>query len=158
MLTELNIKTESFSEEEKKKTYIEKFESERQDWTLCIRNIASMFKHIDSMVDVQVDLYSRRQLAVDYIQQLNVLQSRLKKKYESEWKKAYDDLAMNQDLRYNERERAKFATEKSSDSKMKMDILQTHIEFFKETVKTLDSMIFGVKHRLELEAFKAGIK
>lgn len=141
-----------------KKNFIEQFEYERQDWTSIIRGIASRFKIVENMVEVQVDLYSERQRAVDYMQQLTILQSRLKKKYESEWKKAYDDLALNTDFRYNERERAKFASEKTSESKLKIDILQTHIEFFRETIKTIDNMIFGVKHRIEIEDFKRGIK
>lgn len=149
---------EAFSEKPEKKGFIEQFEEERLSWTSNVRGIAMQFKNIDNMVDVQVDLYSTRQQAVDYMQQLTVLQSRLKKNYESEWKKAYDDLALNQDFRYNERERAKFATEKTSNSKLKIDILQTHIEFFRETIKTLDNMIFGVKHRIDIENFKIGNK
>lgn len=141
-----------------KKGFIEQFETERQQWTSDIRGIASRFKIVENMAEVQVDLYSTRQQAVDYMQQLSVLQSRLKKNYETEWKKAYDDLALNQDFRYNERERAKFATERISASKLKIDILQTHIEFFRETIKTLDNMIFGVKHRIEIEDFKRGNK
>lgn len=141
-----------------KKGFIEQFESERQEWTSLIKNIASRFKIVENMAEVQVDLYSQRQLAVDYMQQLSVLQSRLKKNYESEWKKAYDDLALNQDFRYNERERAKFATERTSTSKLKIDILQIHIEYFRETIRTLDNMIFGVKHRIEIEDFKRGNK
>lgn len=141
-----------------KKTFIEQFETERQEWTGTIKEIASRFKKVEGMADVQVDLYSKRQQAVEYMQQLSVLQSRLKKKYETEWRTAYDDLALNQDFRYNERERAKFATEQTSSQKMKIEILQIHIEFFRETVKTLDNMIFGVKHRIEIENFRIGNK
>lgn len=155
-MSEIQYQTEEVSSE--KKGFIEQFENERQEWTSNIRGIAARFKHIDNMVDVQVDLYSTRQQAVDYMQQLSVLQSRLKKNYETEWKKAYDDLALNQDLRYNERERAKFANERTSNSKLKIDILQIHIDFFRETIKSLDNMIFGVKHRLDIEAYKAGMK
>lgn len=149
------IKNQNFFE---KNGLIERFELERQEWTSLIKNIASRFKIIENMVEVQVDLYSYRQLAVDYMQQLSILQSKLKKNYETEWKKAYDDLTFNQDFRYNERERAKFATEKTSSSKFKIDILQIHIEYFRETIKTLDNMIFGVKHRIEIEDFKRGNK
>ena len=155
-MSEIQYQTEEVSSE--KKGFIEQFENERQEWTSNIRGIAARFKHIDNMVDVQVDLYSTRQQAVDYMQQLSVLQSRLKKNYETEWKKEYDDLALNQDLRYNERERAKFANERTSNSKLKIDILQIHIDFFRETIKSLDNMIFGVKHRLDIEAYKAGMK
>ena len=110
------------------------------------------------MVEVQVELYSERQVATDYIHELTVLFSKLKKLYLTEWKKAYDALSMNEDLRYNEREKTKFADEKAAGSKLKMEILQNHIDYFRETVKTIDNMIFGVKHRLDIEDFKRGNK
>lgn len=138
--------------------YVERFEKERSDWTEKVRTIASKFRSIDNMVEVQVELYSERQVATDYIHELTVLFSKLKKLYLSEWKKAYDALSMNEDLRYNEREKNKFADEKAAGSKLKMEILQNHIDYFRETVKTIDNMIFGVKHRLDIEDFKRGNK
>lgn len=138
--------------------YVERFDAERGEWTEKIRGIASRFRSIDNMIDVQVDLYSERQVATDYIHELTVLFSKLKKLYLAEWKKAYDALSLNEDLRYNEREKNKFADEKAAASKLKMEILQNHIDYFRETVKTIDNMIFGVKHRLEIEDFKRGNK
>jgi hypothetical protein len=87
-----------------------------------------------------------------------VLQSRLKKSWLAEYKKAYDSLLIDQDYRYSEKERQRFAEEKTSASKLKLDILQTHVDFFRETIKTIDNMIFGVKHRLEIEDFRRGNK
>jgi len=138
--------------------YVERFEKERSDWTEKVRTIASKFRSIDNMVEVQVELYSERQVATDYIHELTVLFSKLKKLYLTEWKKAYDALSMNEDLRYNEREKTKFSDEKAAGSKLKMEILQNHIDYFRETVKTIDNMIFGVKHRLDIEDFKRGNK
>ena len=100
MLDEIENQTED-SSEEKPVGFVERFTKERLEWTTTIREIASRFKHIDNMAEVQIDLYSNRQQCVDYTQELSVLQSRLKKKYESVWKKAYDDLALDQDFRYN---------------------------------------------------------
>jgi hypothetical protein len=65
---------------------------------------------------------------------------------------------MDQDYRYSENEKKRIAEERSSGSKLKLDILQTHVDFFRETTKTIDNMIFGVKHRLEIEDFKRGNK
>lgn len=138
--------------------YVERFEQERNDWTEDVRGISSRFKNIDDMVDVQVDLYSKRQLGVEYMHQLMVLQSRLKKTWIAEYKKAYDTLILDQDYRYSEKERQRIAEEKTSASKLKLDILQSHVDFFRETIKTIDNMIFGVKHRLEIEDFKRGNK
>lgn len=138
--------------------YVERFEQERNEWTDDVKSISSRFKNIDDMVDVQVDLYSKRQQGVEYMHQLMVLQSRLKKTWIAEYKKAYDSLIMDQDYRYSEKERQRIAEEKTSTSKLKLDILQSHVDFFRETIKTIDNMIFGVKHRLEIEDFKRGNK
>jgi hypothetical protein len=138
--------------------YQERFDQERTDWTKLIREISARFKNVEEMVDVQVDLYSQRQVAVDYMHQLITLQAKLKKSHLTDWKKAYDALSMNEDFRYNDREKAKFADEKTSLLKLKIDILQTHIDFFRETIKTLDNMIFGVKHRIDIEDFRRGNK
>lgn len=151
--------TETIKEVSSKEVgYVERFENERALWTEKVKEIASKFKEIDNMIDVQVELYSERQVATDYIHELTVLFSKLKKVYQTEWKKAYEGLSFNEDLRYNDREKNKFADEKTAGSKLKMEILQNHIDYFRETVKTIDSMIFGVKHRLEIEDFKRGNK
>lgn len=138
--------------------YVERFDQERKEWTEMIKGISSRFKNVEELVDVQVDLYSQRQQGVEYMQQLNVLLSKLKKAHLTEWKKAYESLTYNEDLRYNEKEKIRFADEKTSAYKLKIDILQTHIDFFRETIKTIDNMIFGVKHRLEIEDFRRGNK
>jgi hypothetical protein len=36
------------------------------------------------------------------------------------------------------------------------DFIQTHLEFFRETIRTIDSMCYGIKHRLSLEEYKRG--
>ena len=138
--------------------YLKQFESERSIWTEEVCAISSRFKNIEEMMNVQVDLYSKRQQGVEYMHQLMVLHGRLKKKWVSEYKKVYDSLIMDQDYRYSEKERQRIAEEKTSVSKLKLDILQTHVDFFRETIKTIDNMIFGVKHRLEIEDFKRGNK
>ena len=139
-------------------SYVDRFALERKEWTELIKSIACRFKLIENLIDVQVDLYSQRQIATDYIQELNILNSKLKKIHLTEWKKAYEALGTNEDFRYNDREKTKMADEKTSATKLKLEIVQSHIDFFRETVKGIDSMIFGVKHRLEIEDFRRGNK
>ena len=139
-------------------TYLERFERERSEWTERTNSMAVRFKNVEDMVEVQVDLYSNRQLAVDYMQQLISLQTRLKKAWLTEWKKVYESLLSEQDYRYSEKERTKFADEKTGAGKLKIDIMQVHIEFFRETIRTIDNMIFGVKHRIDIEDFRRGNK
>ena len=153
-----NLETLENQTDSSKIGYVERFEQERLDWTTKVKGISARFKLIDDMVEVQVDLYSTRQQGVEYTQQLSILASKIRKQHLTEWKKAYDALTHNEDYRYSDKERAKLADEKTSSIKLKSDILQSHIDFFKETIKTIDSMIFGVKHRIEIEDFKRGNK
>jgi chromosome segregation ATPase len=149
--------SETEQKEASSENYLERFERERKEWTSQIKDIAARFKKVEDLVEVQVDLYSQRQVAVDYMQQLNSLQARIKKGWLTEWKKIFDNLS-NVDIRYSEKERTKLADEKTGTTKLKIDIMQVHIEYFKETIKTLDNMIFGVKHRIEIEDFRRGNK
>lgn len=143
---------------EAKMSYIEKFSLEKNEWTVKITGIASRFKNVEDLVDVQVDLYSERQRATDYIAQLYVTLAKLKKLHLSEWNKVFNALTNNQDYRYTEKEKQKIADDKVSEIRIKLDMIQNHIDYFNGTVKTIDSMIFGVKHRIEIEDFKRGNK
>ncbi len=141
-----------------KEDYISKFQTERINWTGIVKEIAGRFKTVENLAEVQIDLYSRRQESVEYASQLQVLISKIKRKWLTDWKKTYENLTTNEDYRYNEREKNKMADEITGELKVKMEILQSHIDFFRETTKSIDSMIFGVKHRIEIENFKIGNK
>jgi hypothetical protein len=146
------------SEEPKKIDIYTRFVQERDEWTKSIKNISSRFKKVEDMDQVQIDLYSSRQDIVEYMYRLGAIQANVRKRWMSAYKKAYDDLSMNQDYRYTDREKSKFAEEQTGELKTQLDIFQNHIDFFKESIKTIDNMVFGVKHRIEIEDFKRGVK
>lgn len=139
------------------KPFSEKFADERIEWTDKVKSMSIRFKKVEELVDVQVDLYTSRQIAIEYQYRLIGIHTKLKKNILEAWKKAYDDLE-NADIRYNDKERTRLAEAATSGTKINADIVSNHIEFFRETVKTIDSMIFGVKHRIEIENFRAGMK
>jgi hypothetical protein len=142
----------------KKETLEERFKRERNQWTDEIKELSVRFRDVDNIPEIQVDLYSKRQIAVEYMNSLYNLIFKLRRKHNAEWNKANNDIINSNDFRYSEKERARIADEKTGDDKYKLDILNSHVQFFQETVKNIDSMIFGIKHRLEAEAFKRGNK
>jgi hypothetical protein len=36
------------------------------------------------------------------------------------------------------------------------ELLQNHLDFMRETIKTIDTQCFGVKHRIALEEYRRG--
>ena len=155
-MSQLENQTEIASSD--KVSFVERFEAEKAEWKEIVQGIAKKFRNIEEMVDVQVDLYSQRQVIVDYQSQLSTLYARMKKAYLTEWKKAYKACDRDEDRVYNEREKTKMADEMTSATKLKMDIVQQHIEFFKDTKAGIDSMIFGIKNRIDIEGFRRDMK
>lgn len=146
------------SSNQPKKGIVEQFEDERGAWTSKVKDLARRFSKIEDMVEVQVDLYSDRQIAVEYVHQLIMTHAKVKKAYNVEWKKWYDHFTNNMDYRPGEKEKMKLIDEKTGDYLLKLQIVQTHIDFMRETVKTIDNMIFGIKQRNEIEDFRRGNK
>lgn len=140
-----------------KKSIVQQFEEERAQWKHDIESISKRFRKIEDMVEVQVDLYSSRQVATEYVYQLITTQSKLKKMHGAEWKKWYDHYTLNEDHRPSEKEKAKLIDDKISNIKLNLDVIQSHIEYMRETVRTIDQMIFGIKSRNEIEAFRRNI-
>lgn len=143
---------------DKKVNFAEKFLSERETWTVVVKEIAGRFRSVEVLAEVQVDLYSRRQEAIEYLFKLIGIHNKLKKAYATEYKTAYDKIGVNEDLRYNDKEKAKIAEGMTAETKYRLDSVNSQMEFFRETTKTIDNMIFGVKHRIDIENFKIGMK
>lgn len=143
---------------EKKEDFITKFAGERETWKVTVGEIAKRFRVVENLAEVQVDLYSRRQEAVEYQFKLIGIVNKLKKAYAVEYKTAYERAAHNEDMRFSEKEKTKSAESATAETKFKIDSVSSQIDYFRETVKTLDNMIFGVKHRIDIENFKIGMK
>jgi hypothetical protein len=140
------------------KSFSERFEEERTQWTKTIQEISGRFKIVENLAEVQIDLYSKRQIAIEYQYKLIGIHTKLKRKLVQDWKNAYDNAGRDEDIRFSEKEKTKTAEVATLEIKYRTESVSNQIEFFRETVKTIDNMIFGVKHRIEIENFKAGMK
>jgi len=138
--------------------FVTKFTDERKYWSESVISLGRRFNIIENLAELQVDLYSQRQQIVEYQFKLVSLHTKIKKLFSIEWKKAYEEAGRNDDIRFSEKEKTKTAEAITSTIKFKQESVSNQIDFFKETLKTVDSMIFGVKHRIEIENFKIGMK
>jgi hypothetical protein len=43
-----------------------------------------------------------------------------------------------------------------ADVNERRELLLNHLEFMRETIKTIDTISFGIKHRIQLEEYKRG--
>jgi hypothetical protein len=124
------------------------YAQQRASWKLKINEMADAQRDIMNLANVQIDLYSNRHLAIDQMHSLMNLHLKISEKHKiarAESRKKYEmgDLKVKD---INEQVDAHTAGLKTS-----LDQISNQIEFFKEMVKNVDAMLYGIKYRLEFE-------
>ena len=122
---------------------------QRQDWTAKIRELAKAFKNIDDLNEAMVTIPSYRQIIVEQIAQLNIKikqqERRISKVYKESFIKYYE-----YDYKLTDKQKESFLKADMSDDSMILSLLETQMDFYKESVKTLDNMSWAVRNKLQL--------
>lgn len=139
------------SAEEKLQEVRDQYLKDRQSWVSIIKGMASRMKEIHDIAELQVDLFSKRQIVVEYISSLRVKCSKVYQKYRKNKSNALDDFTKTSQIRYNKSDVTTILEGVTAVDREYIDILETQIYYYEQTVKTIDNMIYGVKHRIELE-------
>lgn len=132
------------------------FNRERTEWTERIRELSIRMKNIREMAEVQVDLYSDRQKLLEYAYKLGQIVSRQNAKYRSDKRTKMIYYSEEHNVRYGSNEKTSLIEGDLSDLKKKIDIVDNHVSFVNETIKTVDHMLYGIKSRISLEEFMRG--
>lgn len=133
-----------------------RFKQEREDWTTQIKNMSARLRDIYEVADLQVDLYSQRQIAVDYTHTLMTHLTKINRIFRERKIERWEHYTRNYDLRMDKDPKELHIYVDIADVVERKDFIQTHLEFMRETIRTIDNMCYGVKHRLSLEEYKRG--
>jgi hypothetical protein len=147
-----NLQSED-DKDQPKKTVQEIFSDERLEWKTLVVSLAKGLRDIKQVASTQVELYSQRQVALErkhhYLSLLPKLDSKLRK-LKGERLHYYT----NQYDRLLKKEEKEIMLELDTSAiKENLEILQSQIDYFTETIKSLDNQIFGIRHRLDLENY-----
>lgn len=136
--------------------YEDTFNRERTEWTERIRELSIRMKNIREIAEVQVDLYSDRQKLLEYAYKLGQIVSNQNAKYRSGKKTKLIYYSEEHNIRYGSNEKTSLIDGDLSELKKKIDIVDNHVSFVNETIKTVDFMLYGIKSRISLEEFMRG--
>jgi hypothetical protein len=137
----------------------EKFSGERMEWTERIRELSVRMRNIREIAEVQVELYSDRQKLLEYAYKLGQILTKLNSQFRSEKRNKMVYYSEEHNVRYGANEKTALIEGELSDIKRKIDVVDNHMSFMNETVKTVDHFLYGVKSRISLEEFmRGGIK
>lgn len=130
-------------------------------WTAEITELNGMMKTIQKLDELLNIIYTKRQEAVDYYHGINTVILKQSKEY----KVAYNGIinrvrqtGMNGVRVQNESALGKIAENELVDKKESIDLLANHNSFIKETIQTIDNMIYGINQKVKIAEMLNGIK
>jgi len=127
-----------------------KLSEQRKEWTLKIQDLSKSLRYINGMEETIAMVLSNRQIMIDQIAYINMKikeqQRRINERYREKYLEYY-----NFDYKLSEKQKDRFIEADLADENIMLSHLQNQLEFFRESVKTLDNMGFAIRNRLALK-------
>jgi hypothetical protein len=123
--------------------------TQRQDWTQKIRELAACFKDVDKLNQAMVEIPSYRQIIIEQIAQLNIKMKQQQAKLAKTYKSSYITY-FQYDYKLTDKQKESFLKADMADDNMILGLLETQMDFLRESVKTLDNMSWAVRNKLQL--------
>ena len=96
------------------------------------------------------DILNIRQQLVEQLMYVQVKQKDQKRRNDVKWKDAWIRY-YNYDYKLTDKIREKFIEAELGDDRMILSLLENQVDFYRESVKTLDNMGFAVRNRLAIK-------
>lgn len=143
-------------EAEEKKDFNKIFEEERSQWKERIQIIAIEIKDIKTVAKAQVELFSQRQILLEYSYKLASIISKLGSKHRTERSSRLRHYSENNDVRYAPTEKNVLIEGDLSQINEKIELVEGHRKFIDQTIQTVDHMLYGIRQRIQLEEYLRG--
>ena len=134
-----------------KKALSIKFKKERENYSLEIRSGVELLYNIKNIKEVQVKFLSLRQRLLEdnhtLLEHLRAANKKLRSERTNEWERISKSLAE----RYQAQEKKILVEGKTSEIQDTVDLIQDQIDFYAESIKTVDNVLFGLKTRIDVE-------
>jgi hypothetical protein len=134
----------------------QRFARERTEWSERIGDFSHRLKDIYSLGELLTDVYSFRQISLEYTHTLMSHLIKVNKVYREKRQLRFDFYARNYDIRLDKEAKYEHISQDLTDIVERKEMIQNHLDYFRETVKTIDNIGFGIKHRISLEEYRRG--
>lgn len=147
-------KIESISFDSQINEFSDKLEKTRTFWLEKVKSMSNNLLNINKLAECQVELYSYRQICIEY--QFNVLNAiaKLNKTYKRKRLERWKYYKNEQQMRIDKDAMELHIDVDIENLSQQHTLLSNQLEFAKETVKTIDNLIYGIKHRISIEDYK----
>lgn len=136
--------------------YAKLFERERFEWKEKIQVISLNLKNIKTVAEAQVELFSTRQILLEYSFKLAQIVSKLSSRERQTRAARLKDYNQNSDVRYGSNETKVLIEGDVAEIVGKIEMVEGHRKFIDQTIQTVDHMLYGIKSRIALEDYLRG--
>ena len=134
-----------------KKTLSDVFGAKRKAVSEEVQEGIGLMNNIKKLADSQVYFLSLRQRLLEENHTLIEHFTRYKKKYREQKGEEWESVSGTSQLRYNSNEKSTIVDGKTSTIKETIEQIESQIQFYQDTIKTVDAALFGMKTRIDIE-------
>jgi chromosome segregation ATPase len=127
-----------------------KLSAQRTEWTNNIKELSQSLRRLNQLEETIAEVLSSRQSLVEQISYLNMKVKEQRNKVNVRYREAYIRY-YEYDYKLGEKQKEKFIETDLADENMILSHLENQVEFFRDSVKTLDNMGFAIRNRLALK-------
>ena len=125
--------------------------SDRDEWRVKIQDLVSRLKNMNELAECQVRMLSYRQILLDKVTDFKTTIYKRNATWDKYYKELYRKYSIDYDVKLTNGEKHQFIKADLSALKIQLDMLQSHIDYYYECIKTLDNMAFAIRNRISLD-------
>lgn len=142
-------------------TLEEQLNEHRNKWTTEITSLNEMMKTLPKVNDLLGIVYMKRQEAVDYYHSMNTVILKQMREYKRQSLNMFNTIKISgyNGVRLpNDSTIQKVVEVELIDEKSIIDLLTNHNNFIKESIATIDNLIYGINQKIKLGEILNGLK
>lgn len=132
------------------------FSTEREYLKVKIESIANMYRNLSKLTEVQIEALTQRQYSLEKKHAYTAMFDESNRRYKKEWKEKLDQYTKRSDRKYTNPQIENMIEGDLADFKRHLEMLAQQANYFDESIRTLDHIIYAVKDRIAYERFIKG--
>lgn len=142
-------------------TIDEMLTEQRAKWTKEVEELNASMSSLVKVDELMNTVYSKRQSAVDYYYAMNNVILKQSKEYKASFNKMFNEIKINgfNGMRFTSDQGIQRQVEvELQDKKELIDLLVSQNAFIKETIATIDNIIYAIKDKIKIKEMLNGMK
>jgi hypothetical protein len=124
---------------------------DRNDWKIKISDLVNLLKSMNDLSLCQVTMLSYRQILLEKITDFKTTKQKRQGAYDRYYKIKYREYSLEYDIKLTSGEKVAFIKADLSHLRIQMEMLQSHIDYYQECMKTCDNLAFAIRNRIRLD-------